>query len=159
MHSNDTPNNETELIQHLAVERIAPQWVDFLGLLGAELALQLTSEELRHLLVRLGSRFAENNPLGPCADVQELQAAMNRVWGARQWGFAAVSDLGQHLQVTHRASPLPAALQVDPEVAGGYLEGAYAVWLRAAGAPPELSLQQMAVSGLPMHMVFELTAR
>lgn len=160
MHPTDpTAPDSMDLLQHLALERIAPQWATFLSLLGNELASQLTPEELRQLLVRLGSRFAETNPLGPCEDVPALQNAFNRVWGPMQWGYATVSDLGQHLAVTHRACPLPAALQWDAELVGGYLEGAYGVWLHAAGAPAELVLKQQAASGLPMHMVFELTAR
>ena len=158
MPPTDTPNDEIELLRHLAIERIAPQWADFLMLLGSELGLQLSPQELRQFLTRLGSQFAESLPLGPCADITDLESAINRVWSSRQWGFAKVSDLGQHLQVTHLACPLPAALQLDAEVAGGFLEGAYGVWLRAAGAPPELTLRQQPSTGLHMQMVFELTA-
>lgn len=160
MYPTDTKaTDSTDLLQHLALERIAPQWSAFLQLLGGELATQLAPGELRQLLVRLGSRFAETNPLGPCADVASLQAAFNRVWAPMQWGYATVSDMEQHLVVTHRACPLPAALQCDAEVSGGYLEGAYGTWLQAAGAPAGLVLKQQAASGLPMHMVFGLAAR
>lgn len=155
----DIPNDDVELLQHLAIERVSKQWADFLGLLGEEFGLQLTSDEFRLLLVRIGSRFAESNPLGPCNDVAQLEAAMNRVWSERRWGFASLSDEGKHLTVVHRACPLPAALQMGAEVVGGYLEGVYAVWLKGAGAPHQLTLQQKPASGQNMHMSFELAAR
>ena len=154
-----TESDAIDLLQHLALERVAPQWAAFLSLLGSELSLQLEPAELRQLLVRLGSRFAETNPLGACADVPTLQTAFNQVWAGMQWGYANVSDEGQHLRVKHRACPLPAALQIESDVAGGFLEGAYGVWLHAAGAPSELVLRQLGTSGLPMHMAFELTVR
>jgi len=157
--ADNSTTDSMALLQHLALERISPQWSSFLVLLGSELSSQLSDDELRQLLFRLGSRFAEAYPLGACADVTALEAAFNQVWSRIQWGYASVSDLGRHLQVTHRACPLPAALQVTSDVAGGFLQGVYSGWLSAAGAPAELVLIQQPASGLPMHMVFELTAR
>jgi hypothetical protein len=160
MLSLNTPANDpTELLQHLALERVSPQWANFLGSLGQELGEQLSADELRHLLFRLGSRFAENQPLGACADLAAVEVAINRIWGGMRWGYVALSDLGQRLRVVHRACPLPAALQIDADVAAGYLEGAYGIWLHAAGAPAHLVLRQQPATGVPMQMVFELTAR
>ena len=151
-------SDSSELLQHLALERVSPQWAAFLTLLGSELSSQLPDDELRQLLVSLGGRFAEEHPLGPCADVTALQEALNQVWASIQWGYCTLSDEGQQMTVTHRACPLPAALQLDAEVVGGYLEGAYAFWLQAAGAPPELVLTQQPPTGVPMSMVFTLMA-
>jgi hypothetical protein len=151
-------SDSSELLQYLALERVSPQWSAFLTLLGGELSSQLSSEELRQLLLSLGGRFAEANPLGSCVDVASLQDSVNRIWAAMQWGYCKVSDQGAQLSVTHRACPLPAALQLDADVAGWYLEGVYGVWLRAAGAPSELVLRQEPSSGIPMCMTFTLTA-
>jgi hypothetical protein len=148
----------TDLLRHLALERVSPQWAVFLELLSAELQAQLTSAEYRHLLRRLGSRFAETVPLGPCADLAGLADEANRVWQRMQWGYVAMVDLGQSLRITHRASPLSAALQLDADVSGGFLEGAYAAWLSGAGSPGELTLAQIDGSGAPMELVFELSA-
>lgn len=156
---NTPANDPSELLQHLALERVSPQWAHFLEGLGEELGGQLSDEELRHLLFRLGSRFAEKQPLGACTDLAEVESAANRVWRGMRWGYVVLSDLGQCLRVVHRACPLPAALQIDTDVAAGYLEGAYGVWLRAAGAPEQLVLRQQASTGVPMQMVFELMAQ
>ncbi len=150
--------DSTDLLRHLALERVSPQWAVFLDLLSAELQAQLTPAEYRQLLRRLGSRFAETVPLDPCADLVGMADQANRVWQRMQWGFVAMVDLGQSLRITHRASPLPAALQLDADVAGGFLEGVYATWLSAAGSPPTLTLGQLTGSGAPMEMVFALSA-
>jgi len=151
--------DQTDLLRSLALERISPQWVDFLGLLSEALSAQLEPVEYRQLLVRLGEGFANQNPLPPCAGLNQLSDAMNVVWKRMQWGYVSVSDLGQALNVVHRACPLPAALQLDADVAGGFLEGVYGVWLKAAGAPDELALTQVVGPQLPMYMAFALTAR
>ncbi len=152
-------NDQTELLRSLALERISPQWADFLGLMSEALSAQLDSGEYRQLLVGLGEGFAVQNPLPSCAGLNQLTEAINTVWSRMQWGYAAVSDQGALLEVVHRACPLPAALQLDADIAGGFLEGVYGVWLRAAGAPEELDLVQMEGGEWPMYMAFALSGR
>lgn len=151
--------DQTDLLRSLALERISPQWADFLGLLSEALSAQLEPAEYRQLLVRLGEGFARQHPLPACEGLSQLSDAMNVVWQRMQWGYASVSDQGPQLAVVHRACPLPAALQLDTEVAGGFLEGVYGSWLKAAGAPDELTLTQVVGPPLPMHMAFALSAR
>ena len=50
-------------------------------------------------------------------------------------------------------------VQVDAELAGGFMEGVYAAWLLAAGSPQELVLTQLPDSGQPMQMTFKLAAQ
>ena len=152
------PTDQTELLRSLALERISPQWADFLGLMSEALSAQLDVGEYRQLLVGLGEAFAAQNPLPPCAGLNQLTEAINVVWRRMQWGYAEVSDQGARLEVVHRACPLPAALQLDADIAGGFLEGVYGVWLSAAGAPPELVLEQVTGPPLPMHMAFALSS-
>lgn len=156
---NDTLSDQTELLRSLALERISPQWADFLGLLSDALGAQLESAEYRQLLVGLGERFAGQNPLPACTGLEELAEAMNAVWKRMRWGYVGLSDQRVQLELVHRACPLPAALQLDADVAGGFLEGVYGVWLKAAGAPADLALMQLQGEELPMHMAFALIAR
>lgn len=155
----DLPDDQIELLRSLALERISPQWVDFLGLLSDALGQQLEPAEYRQFLSDLGRGFAARNPLPPCAGLDELTVAMNNVWKRMQWGYVQLSDQRSQLEVAHRACPLPAALQVDADLAGGFLEGVYAVWLSAAGAPEELELVQVEGPDLPMYMAFALMSR
>lgn len=155
---NNAEDSSVELLRHLAFERIAPQWSGFLVALGSALQSQLSPEEFRHFLRRLGEQFAADLPLPAVDDLTALEQSVNRIWFDRQWGMVTFSDLGGSLRIEHRGCPLPAAMQVGPELAGGFLEGAYSTWLAAAGAPAELALAQLPASGLPMHMAFELRA-
>jgi hypothetical protein len=127
--------------------------------LSDELQEQLTPPEYRALLVRLGVRFAQLFELPACNSLKDIEIAVNKYWSEFQWGFAVFSDVGRQLQIAHHACPLPAALQIDGDFAGGFLEGAYGAWLQAAGSPAELSLKQLPAAGVPMYMVFELSAR
>lgn len=153
------PTDQTELLRSLALERISPQWADFLGLMSEALGAQLEPAEYREFLVRLGEGFANQNPLPVCVGLEQLTGAMNAVWQRMRWGYAAVSDQDVEIEIVHRACPLPAALQLDAEVAGGFLEGVYGVWLKAAGAPDELVLEQVEGPQLPMYMAFVLSGR
>lgn len=148
-----------ELLQHLALERISSQWSGFLGVLSEEFQTLLSESEYRALLVRLGGRFAQTFELPACASLADLQDATNKVWSQFQWGYTVFSEAGLQLQISHHACPLPAALQVDAELAGGFMEGVYATWLLAAGSPQELVLTQLPDSGQPMHMAFKLAAQ
>jgi hypothetical protein len=154
----NTEDSTVELLRHLAFERIAPQWSGFLGVLGAALQSELSDGEFRQFLKRLGERFAAELPLPAVEDLKTLEKSINQIWFDRQWGMVAFSDLGGALRLEHRGCPLPAAMQIDSGLAGGFLEGAYGAWLTAAGAPAELALTQLPPSGLPMHMAFELKA-
>lgn len=128
-------------------------------MLSEELQAQLSESEYRALLVRLGGRFAQTFELPSCASLTDIQDAANKVWSQFQWGYVVFSEVGLQLQISHHACPLPAALQVDSDLAAGFMEGVYATWLLAAGSPQELQLTQLPDSGLPMHMAFRLAAR
>ena len=151
--------DSTDLLQHLALERISVQWAGFLAVLSDELQAQLSADEYRALLGRLGARFAQSFELPACDSLAEMEDAANRIWQELRWGYASFSDSGRQLLIEHHACPLPAALQVDAELAAGFLEGVYAAWLVAAGSPPELDLAHVPSGDRPMHMAFELSAR
>jgi hypothetical protein len=159
MLSNEANDTEAlELLQHLALERISPQWADFLEILSGELGSQLSDVEYRAFLFRMGEKFAQANPIESCATLDDLEAAINRIWRRMSWGYVGFSDQGESMVVAHRACPLSAGLQVDADVAAGFMQGVYSVWLREAGAAPELSLYALASDGQPMLMAFELSA-
>lgn len=153
------PADPFDLLQHLALERVSAQWSGFLSVLSDELQSQLSADEYRVLLGRLGTRFAQANELPACDSLSQLEEAANQIWTQLRWGYVSFSDGSRQLLIEHHACPLPAALQVETELAAGFLEGVYAAWLVAAGSPPELILSYLPDQGKPMHMAFELAAR
>lgn len=147
------------LLRHLAFERLSPQWAGFLRVLGQALQAQLSVQELKLFLRRLGELFAQAHPLAATATLAELEELINRFWFERQWGYASLEDRGDALVIQHRGCPLPAALQTDTEVAAAFLEGCYGQWLVAAGAPAELTMRSLPPTDWPMHMAFEFGPR
>lgn len=149
---------DEELLPHLALERVSVQWAGFLGVLSDELQTRLDADGFNELLVSMGQRLSQAVQLPACEELGDVEAAVNKVWAQLRWGYAKFKDNGQSLVIEHHACPLPAALQVDTEVAAGFLLGAYAGWLRTAGAPSSLELTCLPADGRPMCMAFQLAA-
>ena len=127
---------------YLLGERVSVQWFGFLQAFSAEMNSQLSTEEYRELLRNMGQRFAALTAVGTKETVEELEVAINAQWSGLRWGYARLSDSGAQLSIQHHYSPLPEALGVDHAVAGGFLEGVYEHWFRAAGADDMLSVRQ-----------------
>ncbi|MDR5739338.1 MULTISPECIES: cellulose biosynthesis protein BcsD [unclassified Caballeronia] len=121
-------------LDYLLDRQISRQWRGLLSALADEFETQIGGAELRQLMHRVGSRFADASPLPPCASTAELADALNAVWREADWGFVELSDARDHLRLVHYCAPLRAfgdsALAWTP----AYLEGAYQHWLSTMGA-------------------------
>lgn len=110
------------------------QWRGFLAALGAEFASALPQQDLFMLMARVGMRFASAHPLAPSQTVEGLQAAMNQIWTAFDWGVVGLRQTQAGMEIWHRFSPLTAAFGEERGLwATGFLQGAYQQWLEAAG--------------------------
>jgi hypothetical protein len=135
----------------------AAQWRWFLQLLGREWALSADTPALRQRLLADGAHCAQVHALPAGTDLHGLEAAMNAVWSALQWGWVRVSDQGDHLRLDHHDAPLADAFGAELlDTTSALLEGCYAAWLRAAGAPPALVLRRSAAPLPPQVLRFEL---
>jgi hypothetical protein len=123
-------------------ERISGQWLGFLQAMSEELQAQLEPKELRELLRGIGVRQAQALPMEAQDTVEALEAAMNVHLQRMRWGYVELSDTGDYLQVRHKLCPLPTALGLPADVAGGVLEGLYECWFRNAGAEDGLTAVQ-----------------
>ncbi len=132
-------------LQHLQCSR---QWRGFLAALGAEFVSALPQQDLFMLMARVGMRFASGNPLAPSQTVEGLQASMNQIWAAFDWGVVELRQTSAGMEIWHRFSPLTAAFGEErgPWVTG-FLQGAYQQWLEAAGGAG-LRVDVMAVADL-----------
>lgn len=129
-------------LDFLLRERISSQWTGFLHALSDELLSQLTPQECRDFLHSVGARMAKALPVPTQETVPELQAAINVKLAAQRWGHVELIDTGSHLQIRHHFCPLPLALGMDANIAGGLLEGLYELWFRSVGAEEGLSIVQ-----------------
>lgn len=133
-------------LDFLLRERISNQWTGFLHALSDELLSQLTPQECRDFLRSVGTRLAKAMPIPTQDTVPELETAINEKLGAQRWGRVELIDTGSHLQIRHHYCPLPLALGMDAQVAGGLLEGLYELWFRSVGAEEGLSIVQTGAS-------------
>lgn len=149
------PHNDLDRqLDYLQAERISVQWAGFMSALSAELQAQLTADEYRTLLFKMGTRFAQAHPIEGGDTVQILENNINAIWQGSRWGYAELVDAGQFLEISHHFCPLPVAAGIDNALSGGFLEGVYGVWMQAAGASPDLSVRQLPDEGQPSTMFF-----
>jgi Cellulose synthase subunit D len=86
----------------------------------------------------VGVRFAHNLALPGCESLGELEAAMNRIWDALEWGSVGIAESGRMLRIVHSAYPI-----IDAEgdaatlVLGCVLQGVYTHWLNSQGGDPQ----------------------
>ncbi|WP_260986309.1 cellulose biosynthesis protein BcsD [Bordetella genomosp. 13] len=134
---------ESALHTHLSQRLCAHQWREFLAALAAELTQDLTPNHLRNVMRRTGERFARQHALGGSGTISELQAAINRVWHAQDWGWVEIAEADDHLALTHNCAPLQAAFGASHKGwTNGFLEGAYEFWMRDLGADAQLHVTQ-----------------
>lgn len=147
---------DTAVADYLAERQCARQWRDFLHALAAEFAEALSASDLRALLRRVGTRFASESPLPALQTLEEVQAALSRIWLAQDWGWVTLVQHDDHVAIHHHAPPLSAAFGAgSADWAGGFLEGAYQQWFEQQGAPG-LRVSQTTLPGTWGSLEFRL---
>ncbi|WP_186061268.1 cellulose biosynthesis protein BcsD [Burkholderia gladioli] len=121
-------------VDFLLEQNLSSQWRGFLRALAEEFESQLSPDELRHLMFRVGCRYAGEHALAPCESTADLEHALNLHWASVRWGYVELSDQGSHLRIVHYGAPITAfgngALAWMP----AFLQGSYQTWLDAMGA-------------------------
>ncbi|QHI98930.1 cellulose synthase [Xylophilus rhododendri] len=126
---------EPAIVEYFAELQCSRQWKGFLRALSEEFAQQLPEAELRNLMHRLGTRFAQAEALPACRTLDELQLAMGRVWVAQDWGWVALQEVQGSLRIQHYCAPLFTALgTLATAWAPAFLEGVYQEWFRQSQA-------------------------
>ncbi|OVZ63802.1 cellulose synthase [Pigmentiphaga sp. NML080357] len=131
------------ILEYLGDRQASKQWKGFLNALVQEFASQLSEADLRALMRRVGSRFAEQSPLAECRTLDDVQFAMSKIWMANDWGWVTVEEENGSLRLSHNCSPLRAAFgQNASPWAPAFLEGAYQQWFEQLGSGKHLGVQQ-----------------
>lgn len=151
MTAAEPTSREPATLAYLARRGVAAQWRIFLRALVETLDANLDPVSRDALLRAVGARFATLSPLPPCGGLAELEARMNEVLAAADWGWVEIAlDPGDRtLVLLHCAAPA-VATEADP--AGGWigavLEGLYGAWLAAQpGAEPQLMPRRAGAAG------------
>lgn len=82
-------------------------------------------------------------PLPACETLEDMQAAMNRIWAECEWGWVALQEHPRHLAIQHYCAPLDA--EASHEHAGliaGFLQGVYHQWFQMLGSGSTLKVRQ-----------------
>lgn len=142
---------EPNALSYLARRGVAAQWRLFLRALVETLDANLDAASRDALLRAVGARFGALAPLPACGGLAELEARMNEVLAAADWGWVEIAlDPGDRtLVLMHRAAP---AVATGADPGGGWiaavLEGIYGSWLAAQpGAEANLLPRRVAVAG------------
>jgi hypothetical protein len=143
------------IFDYLLDAQISRQWRGLLTALADEFEAQIGSAELRQLMQRVGSRFAQARPLPPCHSTAELAAALNTLWRDAEWGFVELADEREYLSIVHYCAPLPAFGESALAWTPAFLEGAYQQWLAALGAQG-LAIRQASEFGEDAGIEFRL---
>jgi Cellulose synthase subunit D len=130
-------------VNFLLRERISAQWACFLRAFSAEMQSQLSDAEYRELLRSMGTKMAEQLPIGTNETIEALEASINTQLHSIQWGYVKLVDAGNALCIHHHLNPLSPTLDITNDISGGFLEGVYDQWLRATGADAGLSVKQI----------------
>ncbi|MCD9006565.1 hypothetical protein LDO31_10020 [Luteimonas sp. XNQY3] len=136
-----------DLIALMRARLCSPQWSGVVRALGEELATELSDDELRRLMHRVGVRFASAHPLADARTLTAMAAAANALWAQMEWGRCMIDEQPDGIAIRHCLAPT-ALVFPDAAWPDGFLEGVYARWFVDAGMPAEL-----AVSALPAESI------
>ncbi|MCH8622858.1 cellulose biosynthesis protein BcsD [Undibacterium sp. TS12] len=133
----------TTTIHYYEEQQCSVQWRSFLGAFSAEFASKGEEKDLRAFMHQLGRTMSKGYDVTDGSSLQALEACMNRVWSAMNWGWVELVEEADALVVAHHAAPLkvafgPDALNWSPAL----LEGVYAQWFEGLGMDKSLRLTQ-----------------
>ena len=143
--------------EYHAKQQLSRQWRDFLSALGAEFNAQHDREDLRRLMLRIGTRFANGCDVSQCTTLADLQRCVNRFWLDINWGWVELEESADFLDIQHRCSPLLCSFgDACSGWTPAFLEGVYQHWFEVAGIDPRLRVQQVASLDAGNLLVFKL---
>ena len=135
-------------------QQVSLQWLPVLRAMAQELAANVSAEGLRTLMFRAGERFAAEVE-GRFQDVQsltELEEGLNEFWSQLNWGWVALSEGTNCVEIDHQASPLAEAFGEEAALwSVGLLEGFYETVFRVLGAGETMKVRAVDAEVMDMQ--------
>lgn len=133
-----------EKLDYLSELQNSRQWGFFLRAQAQVFKENLSNEELRFLMGRIGAESAKNMNLSGITTLLELEQALAVFWKSKDWGFVNLIESDNFIQIDHYCSPIeqsfgPASL----EWSAGFMEGFYSQLFKNLKAGPELIVTQI----------------
>lgn len=128
--------NELERdLSYYAEQGASRQWRFFLQALAEQMSEEVSPEELRGVMQRLGQRMAASLPLGEVKSLDDFTHSINALLREVNWGRAEVSESQDGLTIVHHCSPLAGGFGENAMVwSPAVLEGLYGAWMNELGA-------------------------
>jgi hypothetical protein len=140
-------------------QQIPLQWSPILRSLATELVIgsEADIDALRQLFLKIGIRFARDVEVQfeGVQTLTELTTALNDFWSKTHWGWVALTETKEGIEIEHRYAPLAEAFGDEMlEWTVGILEGFYQTVFRSFGASERLiaRLVSQQEDGLYMHI-------
>jgi hypothetical protein len=140
-------------------QQIPLQWSPILRSLATELVIgsEADIDALRQLFLKIGVRFARDVEMQfeGVQTLPELTTALNDFWSKTNWGWVALTESKEGIEIEHRYAPLAEAFGDEMlEWTVGILEGFYQTVFRSFGASERLiaRLVSQQEDGLYMHI-------
>lgn len=125
-------------LAYLKRDRVSLQWARYLAAFAAECAAVPDAAGVHAFLRSVGARLAASHPVEKVETLEALEARINLVLEAMDWGWTRLAAANDHVVITHGACPN--VLEDDdkrewPPLMAQVLAGAYGAWLAAQGSP------------------------
>lgn len=129
-------------ISYLLKQQKNRQWDFFLQSFARVFSSQLSSEDLRDLMKKIGDEAAKELELEQVQTLIDLEQSLNLFWEQVQWGVCSLEEGENSLHIKHFYSPLLATFKDEDLVwVVGFLEGLYQHVFNRLGAGSELQVQ------------------
>lgn len=129
-------------ISYLLKQQQNRQWDFFLQSFARVFSSQLSNEDLRDLMQKIGHESAKELPLDQINTLEDLEKSLNLFWEHVRWGAVSLEEKEGALLIKHFYSPLVVTFKEEDLVwVVGFLEGLYQHVFHRLGAGSELQVQ------------------
>lgn len=131
-------------ISYLLKQQQNRQWDFFLQSFVRVLSDQLSNDDLRDLMQRIGHEAATELQLDQVSTLDDLEKLLNTFWEQVQWGVVSLEEKEGALLIKHSYSPLVVTFK-EEDLAWfvGFLEGLYQHVFNRLGAGSDLQVQRV----------------
>lgn len=122
-------------------QQVAVQWLSILRAMALEMPAYADPASLRQLFFSIGQRMARDAAahFEQVQTIDEFEQALNDFWTRLNWGWVALSEIEDGIEIDHQAAPLAEAFGEDAlEWSVGLLEGYYQTVFAVLGADEQM---------------------
>jgi hypothetical protein len=145
-------------------QQVSLQWLPLLRSMATEMAKHSEVDDLHRLFFKVGQRWASDTGdfFQSANSLEQLEECVNDFWVRINWGWVEFTDMDDHIDIAHQATPLAEAFGDDAlPWSIGLLEGFYQSLFHTLGASEALVVRSVedACKGMNVNFHFGLVQR